>query len=115
MALLKYFKKAEKGCGLPSKFQANEHLTADDIELANKRIKLEIEKSETSKGRSVTYSAYSAKDRAKIGKYATEHGATSAANHFTKILQFSVPEPSARCFKNEYLRELIGAVESWKC
>ena len=60
MALLKYFKKAETGCGLPSKFQANKHLTADD----NKRIKLEIEKGEASKGKYVTYSAYSVEDRA---------------------------------------------------
>ena len=49
MALLKYFKKAEKGCGLLSKFQANKHITADDTELANKRIKLEKEKGEASK------------------------------------------------------------------
>ena len=42
-AALKYFKKAENSCRLPSKFQANEHLTADDTESANKQIKLEIE------------------------------------------------------------------------
>jgi len=106
MALLKCFKKAENSCGLPSKLQANNFLTADNIESANKRIKLEIEKGEASKGRSVTYSAYSAKDRAKIGKCATEHGATSATNHFMKIIPFLVPEASARHFKNEYSREL---------
>jgi len=60
MALLKYFKKAETGCRLLSKFQANKHLTADD----NKRIKLEIEKGEALKERSVIYSTYSAEDRA---------------------------------------------------
>ena len=46
MTLLKYFKKADNSCGLPSKFQANGHLTGDDIESASKRMKLKIEKDE---------------------------------------------------------------------
>ena len=89
MALLKYFKKTENNDELPSKLQANEHLTVDDIESANKKIKLEIENSEKCRGRHVSYATYSDEDRADIGRYAIEHGPTAASKHFSKFSDFS--------------------------
>ena len=37
---LKYFKKTENNDWMPSKLQANEHLTIDDMESANQKIKM---------------------------------------------------------------------------
>ena len=54
---------------------------------------------------------YSAEERAAIGRYALENGATRASKHFTKVLKKRVPETSARRFKNEYLDRLQQLVK----
>ena len=50
---------------------------------------IEQEASETKR---VKYNEYSAKERAQIGKYAAENGATCAVPHFPKVLDRNVPE-----------------------
>ena len=47
-----------------------------------------------------TYTSYTPKERAKIGRYATENGPARASRHF------SVPETTARRLKSEYLQKL---------
>ena len=51
----------------------------------------------------INYNSYTAEERAAIGHYASENGATRASVHFSKILKKHVPEATARRFKNEYL------------
>ena len=58
------------------------------------------------------YNDYSAKERADIGKYAAENGATNACKHFTKILGKTVPESTARRLKSEYLAALGTKINS---
>ena len=82
MALLKYFKNE-----LPSKFQTNKHLTVADIESANKKVKVEIDKlnaQPTEKRRRITYATYTSKDRAAIGKYAAEHGPMATSRYLRR-------------------------------
>ena len=54
----------------------------------------------------VNYNGCTAEERAAIGRYASENGATRASVHFSKLLRKHVPETTARRFKNEYLDQL---------
>ena len=47
-----------------------------------------------------------AEERAQIGKYAAENGATRASKQFSKLLKKNVPEPTARRVKAEYVKRL---------
>ena len=47
------------------------------------------------------YNTYTPEQRAEIGKYAAENGNTSAARHFSKVLDFKVSESTARRLKSE--------------
>ena len=75
--LFKYF-KSEPWNELPSKLQANERLTVRDIESANKKVKSEIDRNETTvspgKKPKISYVTYTAEDRASIGRYSSQHG-----------------------------------------
>ena len=52
------------------------------------------------------YNDYSAKERADIGRYVIENGATKAGRHYSKILGKTVLEATARRLKAEYLSTL---------
>ena len=58
------------------------------------------------KRKRVEYSNYDSPQRAKIAKYACEHGNASAVRHFAKILGKPINESTARSMKKQYLREL---------
>ena len=58
------------------------------------------------------YNKYSAKERADIGKYVAENGTTNACKHFTKMLDKTVPESTARRLKSEYLAALGAKINS---
>ena len=45
---------------------------------------------------------YSTRKRAKIGAYATKHGAATAAKHFSKQLCHSVKESIVKLIRNAY-------------
>ena len=79
-------------------------LTPEALRKANKRVASIVtgtdEAGPAPKCRKKTYSSYSAQDRARIGRYAAEHGPTKATRHFT------VPESTARLLKKQYLAEL---------
>lgn len=49
---------------------------------------------------------YSEEERAKIGKYASIHGAASAARHFSKKLGSIISESTVKSIKADYLQEM---------
>ena len=85
--LFKYF-KSEPRSELPYKLQANEHLTVQDIESANKKVKSEIDRNETpvppGKKPKISYVTYTAEDRASIGHYSSQHGPMAVSRYFYK-------------------------------
>ena len=52
------------------------------------------------------YNQYTPEERAAIGKYAAENGPTRAAKYFSEKLNIQISEPTARKFKEEYLKKL---------
>ena len=52
------------------------------------------------------YNRYTPEERAAIGRYAAENGPTQAARHFSEKLKMKISEPTARKFKEEYLKKL---------
>ena len=54
---------------------------------------------------------YSAEERAMIGKYAAENGATKACRHYSKTL-ITIPETTARRLKSQYLAMLNSKVKT---
>ena len=59
-----------------------------------------------SKRRKTTLHTYSSERRASIGKYVSLHGPTAAVKHFTKICDHTIPESTARKFRDAYLKAL---------
>ena len=53
------------------------------------------------------YNSYTPEQRARIGKYTSENGATHAAKHYTAVWGISINESKARILKSEpYLIKL---------
>ena len=100
MALLKYFKPRQND-SLPD-HKSCPSLTAKELKSANDSVSnCHVKSTDRQK-----YSAYSAEERAQIGKYAAENGPTRASKYFSKILKKNVPEPTARRFRAEYVKKL---------
>ena len=101
MAMLKYVKReARSSCNSPL-------LSQKDIEAAQKSIsKAEAEAVEKSQHPRGQYNSYSKEQRALIGKYAAENGATRAARHYTAVWGIKINESTARRLKGEYLKKL---------
>ena len=92
MALFKYYKKTEKKTPtsttvtpcLPTKVDS---LSEAQIQKVNNHIWETVGNGAISCGKQQHhYYKYSAKERANIGKYAIENGATKACRHFTRTL-----------------------------
>ena len=68
-------------------------LSGKDIELANKAVKrpLSGDLKPVTRSPRGKYNAYT-QERAQIGKYAADNGATKAATHFTKLLDSKIGE-----------------------
>ena len=95
MALFKYFKRTEGHHEtLPS-------LTANDINKANESIAKALEV----KGRG-KYNTYTPRQRALLGKYAAEHGATAATIHYSKAWNCHINRSTARRLKCQYLEKI---------
>ena len=60
------------------------------------------------------YNSYTPEQRARIGKYAAENGATRAAKHFTAAWGISINESTARRLKSEYLMKLKQEISERK-
>ena len=56
--------------------------------------------------------SYSPEERAQIGKYAVENGATRASRHFSERFDRSISESTVRRFKAEYLQALARKRET---
>ena len=100
MSLLRYFSRT---ASLPPS-ESVPSLMPEALREANKRVASIATGTEEAgpppKRTKKTYSSYSAEDRARIGRYAAEHGPTKASRHFT------VPESTAHLLKKQYLAEL---------
>ena len=71
-------------------------LSGKDIELPNKAVKRSLSGQRLEACHMITsrqvYSTYTPKERALIGKYAADNGATKAATHFSKLLDSKIGE-----------------------
>ena len=94
MALLRY---------LPKKVSS---LTEKEVKEVNAGIAQAQEEAETVASGRGKYNAYTAQERARIGKYAAEHGPAKAVRHCSKLLGRPVPETTARRLRSVYLQEL---------
>ena len=61
------------------------------------------------------YNQYMPEERAAIGKYAAENSPTHAAKYFSGKLKMQISEPTARKFKEEYLRKLQELITKRQC
>ena len=61
------------------------------------------------------YNRYTPEERAAIGKYAAENGPTRMAKYFSVKLKMHISEPTARKFKEEYLRKLQELITKQPC
>lgn len=100
MSLFKFgFKRQEK----PS--AANSLLSRKEVESADKFVakSLESASKRTVRGK---YNCYTPEQRAQIGKYAAENGATNAAKRYSASWGININESTARRLKSEYLEKL---------
>ena len=110
MALRKYLEKIEPEDKRKSG-EDSSSLSRKDVEMAGREVRRVLEESATvarqrsvPHGRRGKYNGYSPEERASIGKYAAENGATRAAKHFSRTLGQTVNnESTARRLKGEYL------------
>lgn len=109
MSLYKYLKKG--GPALPTPRTCGDSSPSKkDIEQANKEVKRTLGDWNQSGKKAVTprgkYNSYTPEERAKIGKYAAENGATRAARYFSELLDRKITESTARRLKSEYLQAI---------
>lgn len=116
MALLRYFEKTKKEprpsnttIPLPSTVKS---LLNKELEQVNKVVSAKTLELQRGPGKSRSYNDYSPEQRAMIGKYAAENGATKASRHYSKILGNSVPESTARRLRSQYLAALSSTVQA---
>ena len=101
MALLRYMKPIGS---LPDpRGPLSDFIPTQAIAEANKEVEKVIAE-DTKRG---SYTKYSAVDRAKIGKYACQHGAAAAARHFTRKFKKRVSESTVKSIKQGYIKELL--------
>ena len=88
-------------------------LSKEELEQVNETVASKTKEvlAPTSGRKRSQYNDYSAEERAKIGKYAAENGATKACRHFSKTLGRSIPEATARRLKSQYLATLNSKIQ----
>ena len=105
MSLLKYFLYKSKCSSLPVVLPTSvPSLSNGELVAVNACVEKVITTPEAaSRGK---YNCYTHEERAAIGRYAAETGPTQAARHFSEKLKMKISEPTARNFKEEYLKKL---------
>ena len=105
MSLLKYFSYKSKYSSLPVVLPTSvPSLSSGELVTVNACVEKVIATPElASRGK---YNRYKPEERAAIGRYAAENGPTRAARHFSEKLKMKISEPTARKFKEEYLKKL---------
>ena len=112
MSIYAYFQR-ETPSGLPIQPPVGSTLTQLEINKTNKIVKEIIDRTESkTPKRRGKYATYTGTKRAKIGKYASEHGITKACKHFSQIWKRDVPETSVRRYKGEYIKALAQQKDS---
>ena len=93
VTLFKFFKRKEESL-----------LTNKEAESADRAVAkvLEATSKEQPQGK---YNSYNDEQRAKIGKYAFENGATTAARHYSNAWGVKIDESTARRLKGEYVEK----------
>ena len=93
-------------------------LSDKDTKVASTEVVTTLDES-TGKGKQKRgeYVSYSSETRAKMGKYAAEHGLMEASCHFTKLLQVKVPEPTTSYYKTLHVCELkkVATIHYLQC
>ena len=107
MVLFKFFKWQEKLS------EGNSLLTRKEVESADKAVvsALESASKQTVRGK---YNSYTEEQKAEIGKYAAENGATNAAKRYTASWGIRINESTARRLKSEYFEKLKEEVSKRK-
>lgn len=88
MALFKYFKKEEAMLPTVSMCQGSS-LTKAQLGEANKAVMEVLNENRVTVKRG-KYNRYTPEERASIGKYTAENGPSSAATHYSALLNFKV-------------------------
>lgn len=76
------------------------------LQVANQRVIECLENSSTRKRKRGQYGHYTPESRAKIAKWACDHGNTSAAKRFSKEQGRNINESTVRSIKKQYLKEI---------
>ena len=108
MSILNYFKQKapqERGIFLPIPLSIDGTCIFEvEIAVYNKEVETVVQ--QQNERQMKQYYSYTSQQRANIGRYASHHGPTAAAQHFTKLLGHPVPESTARTFRDLYCNEL---------
>ena len=118
MSLLKYFSyKAKNNPGLSSSLPvvlptSVPSLSSAELEATNTCVGKVLTATTASRGK---YNRYTPEERAAIGKYAAENGPTRVAKYFSGKLKIQISEPTARKFKEEYLKKLQELIAKQPC
>ena len=107
MSILNFFKRKipqERGIFLPSPVSTR-CISEEEVAACNKEVEAVVVQQQDEKQKK-QYHSYSSQQRADIVKYAAEHGPTAASRHFTKLLGHSVPESTARKYRDLYCKVL---------
>ena len=95
----------DQGKFLPETTEASSVLSERAITCGYDEVRCSITEGKT-KWCKVQQHSYSEETRASLGRYASIHGPTSAAHEFSIKLGHSVPESTARKYRDLYLKEL---------
>ena len=95
MAMFKYVKREVRPSFKPS------ILSQKDIEAAQKSTANAVSTVAEKSHNRGQYNSYSKEQRALIGKYAAENGATNAEKHYTAAWGIDINESTARRFKDK--------------
>ena len=114
MSILKYFAKKDSSDNfrLPDvTVSFSTTLSPKDIQSANECVKplvkqLEVNKTAPNVSKREKHNGYSPEQRAEIGRYAAENGATRASRHFSTRWNMDIPESSVQRLKSEYLSKV---------
>ena len=106
MALLRYLQRTD---GLPDpRGSLSSAVPRQAIARANQEVQAAVdsEAEVRERGKRGAYNRYSPRDRAAIGRYASQHGVAAAARFFSRKLKRTVRETTVRSIKTAYVREV---------
>ena len=124
MSSLKYFSYKAKNKGSSSSSPSSlsvslptrvPSLSSRELEVTNGFVETAITATSVSTASRGKYNRYTSEERAAIGKYAAKNGPTRAAKYFSGKFKIQISEPTARKFKEEYLKKLQELIAKQPC